>query len=75
MLAENLIRLGWFVLIGLIIWGIYSYQRKKTEEFKKTIELEKVTEHDKLNQLSDADLLKLTNESNKHRTGSPEDDT
>lgn len=69
----NLIKLGWFVLIFLVLWGIYLYRKNKVEEFKKTIELEKVIDHEKLNQLSDSELLSLVNQSNKSRPGSPSD--
>lgn len=68
---ENLIRFGWFLLILAIVWIYFAWQKRNSDYLKKTIELEKMKTNEKFNSLSDAELLDLTNLSNKSRPGAP----
>lgn len=68
----DIVRVCWFAVILAILIFYLLYRRNKIQEFEKTIELEKVTNHDAYSQLSDTDLLKLTNSNNQSRPGSPE---
>lgn len=68
----NLIRVGWFVILLLIAVLYFAYRRSKIDDLATHIELEKVTLDEKYSQLDDGDMLKLSNDNNKLRPGSPE---
>lgn len=72
-LVLNLVKLFWFVVIFIGIYMWYAYNNKKIEGQKKLLDTEEKLTHEKLNQLSDEELVKFANNANKSRRGSPND--
>lgn len=66
-LLENLVRLGWFVVIFAVAWIYIRSVQNKKDAILKDLKFEELKEKEKLSAMSDDELVNYVNERNKSR--------
>lgn len=66
-LLENLVRVGWFVVIFAAAWLYIRAVQNKKDSILKDLKFEELKENEKLSQMSDEQLADYVNERNKSR--------